>query len=65
MGGYFQLEHLLRGIECEKQAYYQFGAKLHEMTAQASITAIVFSYVRYELSIGMYFSGLSVSKKQC
>ena len=33
-------------------AYYQFGAKIHEMTAQASLAAIVFSYVRYEVLLG-------------
>lgn len=50
------------------QAYYQFGAKLHEMTAQASLAAIVFSYVRHELSLGQglpfgaLFSGLQVTQ---
>lgn len=50
------------------QAIYQFGAKLHEITAQASIAAIVFSYVRYEMSLGQglpfgaLFSGLQVSQ---
>ena len=27
-------------------AYYQFGAKVHEMTAQASLAAIIFTCVR-------------------
>ncbi len=50
------------------QAYYQFGAKIHEMAAQASLAAIVFTYVRYELSLGQglpfgaLFSGLQVSQ---
>lgn len=49
-------------------AYYQFGAKIHEMKAQASIAAILFSYIRYELSLGLglpfgaLFSGLQVSQ---
>lgn len=53
------------------QAVYQFGAKFHEITAQASITAIVFSYVRYEMSLGQglpfgaLFSGLQVSQLSC
>ena len=34
------------------QGYYQFGAKIHEMTAQASLAAIVFTYVSYEISLG-------------
>lgn len=50
------------------QAYYQFGAKVHEMTAQASLAAIVFSYIRYEISLGQglpfgaLFSGLQISQ---
>ena len=56
------------GSKVQNQALYQFGAKLHEMTAQASIAAAVFSYVRYELSLGQglpfgaLFSGLQVSQ---
>ena len=56
------------GSSIQNQALYQFGAKLHEMTAQASIAAVVFSYVRYELSLGQglpfgaLFSGLQVSQ---
>ena len=56
------------GSSVRNQALYQFGAKLHEMTAQASIAAVVFSYVRYELSLGQglpfgaLFSGLQVSQ---
>ena len=50
------------------QAVYQFGAKFHEITAQASIATIVFSYVRYEMSLGQglpfgaLFSGLQISQ---
>ena len=56
------------GSNVQSQALYQFGAKLHEMTAQASIAAVMFSYVRYELSLGQglpfgaLFSGLQVSQ---
>ena len=56
------------GSHVRNQALYQFCAKLHEMTAQASIAAIMFSYVRYELSLGQglpfgaLFSGLQVSQ---
>ena len=56
------------GATARNQAYYQFGAKMHEMTAQASLAAIVFSYVRYELSLGQglpfgaLFSGLQISQ---
>lgn len=50
------------------QAYYQFGAKVHEITAQASLAAVVFSYVRYEMSLGQglpfgaLFSALQLSQ---
>lgn len=56
------------GPTIRNQAYYQFGAKAHEMTAQASLAAIVFSYVRYEMSLGQglpfgaLFSGLQISQ---
>ena len=56
------------GAVIRNQAYYQFGAKVHEMTAQASLAAIVFSYIRYEISLGnglpfgALFSGLHVSQ---
>ncbi|CAD6591999.1 MAG: hypothetical protein ASARMPRED_005907 [Alectoria sarmentosa] len=56
------------GAVIRNQAYYQFGAKVHEMTAQASLAAIVFSYVRYEMSLGRglpfgaLFSGLQISQ---
>ena len=56
------------GSNVQNQALYQFCAKLHEMTAQASIAAVVFSYVRYEMSLGQglpfgaLFSGLQISQ---
>ena len=34
------------GATIRNIAYYQFGSKIHEMTAQASLAAIVFTYVR-------------------
>ena len=34
------------GATIRNIAYYQFGAKVHEMAAQASLAAIVFTYVR-------------------
>ena len=55
------------GATIRNQAYYQFGAKVHEMTAQASLAAVVFSYIRYEMSLGQglpfgaLFSGLQIS----
>ena len=56
------------GVTIRNQAYYQFGAKVHEMIAQASLAAIVFSYIRYETSLGQglpfgaLFSGLQISQ---
>ena len=56
------------GSSARNQAFYQFFAKIHEMTVQASIAAVVFSYIRYEMSIGQglpfgaLFSGLQVSQ---
>lgn len=56
------------GATIRSQAYYQFAAKVHEMSAQASLAAIVFSYVRYEMSLGQglpfgaLFSGLQLSQ---
>ena len=56
------------GYAIYNQAYYQFGAKAHEIFIEASLSAIVFSYVRYELMLGggipfgALFSGLQVSQ---
>ena len=56
------------GYAMYNQAYYQFGAKAHEISMEASLSAIVFSYMRYELMLGggipfgALFSGLQVSQ---
>ena len=56
------------GYNVYNLAYYQFGAKLHEMAIQASLSAVIFSYVRYELVLGdgipfgALFSGLQISQ---
>ena len=49
-------------------AYYQSGSKMHEIAIQASLSAVIFSYVRYELMLGdgipfgALFSGLQISQ---
>ena len=56
------------GYNVYNLAYYQLGAKLHEITIQASLSAVIFSYVRYELMLGdgipfgALFSGLQISQ---
>lgn len=56
------------GYAVYDQAYYQIGAKAHEMAIVASLSAVIFSYVRYELMLGVgipfgaLFSGLQVSQ---
>ena len=56
------------GYAIYNQAYYQFGAKAHEIAIEASLSAIIFSYVRYELMLGSgipfgaLFSGLQISQ---
>ena len=56
------------GYNIYNLAYYQFGAKLHEIAIQASLSAVIFSYVRYELILGdgipfgALFSGLQISQ---
>ena len=56
------------GYAIYNQAYYQFGAKAHEIAIEASLSAVIFSYVRYELMLGdgipfgALFSGLQVSQ---
>ena len=48
--------------------YYQLAAKAHEMLIQASLAAIVFSYVRHEMVLGngipfgALFSGLQMNQ---
>ncbi|KAL8948895.1 MAG: hypothetical protein Q9222_004953 [Ikaeria aurantiellina] len=50
------------------QAFYQFVAKTHEVLIQASLSAILFSYIRAQLALGeglpfgSLFTGLSVSR---
>ena len=48
------------GSRMHNQAYYQRGAKIHKMTAQASLAAVVFSYVRYEMASDRVFNLESV-----
>lgn len=56
------------GSSIRNQAYYQFGAKVHEMTAQASLAAIIFCYIRSQITLGQglpfgaLFSGLQISQ---
>ena len=56
------------GYNVYNLAYYQFGAKIHEIAIQASLSAVIFSYVRYELLLGdgipfgALFSGLQMSQ---
>ena len=40
------------GVSIYNQAVYQLLAKIHEIAIQASLAAIVFSYIRHELTIG-------------
>lgn len=40
------------GQDDEKMAGLQFAAKLHELTINASLAAMVFSYIRHELALG-------------
>ena len=56
------------GVIAYNQALYQFLAKAHELTIQASLTAIVFSVVRFAvtrgdgLPFGLLFSGLQITQ---
>lgn len=56
------------GVETYNQASYQSLAKVHEIMIQASLGAIIFSFVRYELAIGQglpfgaLFSGLQLNQ---
>lgn len=56
------------GYNAYNLAYYQVGAKVHEIAIQASLSAVIFSYVRYELMLGdgipfgALFSGLQISQ---
>lgn len=50
------------------QVYYQLGAKAHEIMMQASLAAIILSYVRHEIALGdglpfgALFSGLQINQ---
>ena len=56
------------GTSIKPLALYQFIAKVHEITIQASLAAIVFSYIRHEMVLGQgvplgaLFSGLQLSQ---
>ena len=56
------------GSFARNQLLYQLGAKIHEMTIQASLAAIIFSHVRHELTLGKgvpfgaLFSGLQINQ---
>ena len=56
------------GYAVYPQAYYQIGARIHEIAIVASLSTIMFSYVRCELMLGdgipfgALFSGLQVSQ---
>lgn len=56
------------GTHIYNPAFYQIVAKTHEMTIQASLAAILVSYIRYEMAIGegisfgALFSGLQVNQ---
>ena len=49
-------------------AWYQFEAKIHEITIEASLSVIIFTYMRYKLMLGdgipfgALFSGLQFSQ---
>ena len=40
------------GSTFDKQSYFQFAAKAHEIVMQASIATILLSYIRYQISAG-------------
>ena len=56
------------GISIYNQAVYQLIAKIHEIAIQASLAAVIFSYIRHELTTGMgipfgaLLSGLQISQ---
>lgn len=56
------------GVSIKPLAYYQAGAKVHEIAAQASLAAVLFSYIRHEmvlgrgLPLGSMFCALQVSQ---
>ncbi|MCJ1252111.1 hypothetical protein MMC30_009349 [Trapelia coarctata] len=40
------------GAVFDKQSYYQFAAKVHEISMQASLASIVLSSIRFEVALG-------------
>ena len=56
------------GVSIYNQAVYQVMAKIHEVSIQASLATIVFSYIRHEMTIGngipfgTLFSGLQINQ---
>lgn len=56
------------GVSVYNQATYRLLAKIHEMLIQASLTAVIFSYVRHEITVGhgvpfgTLVSGLHISQ---
>jgi hypothetical protein len=49
---YINLRGYYIGAYLRNIAYLQFAAKLHELLIQASLAAILSSYIRYELALG-------------
>ena len=56
------------GVSIYNQAVYQLVAKIHELAIQASLASILYSYIRYEMTVGngipfgALFSGLQISQ---
>ena len=56
------------GVSIYNQAVYQLLSKIHEIAIQASLAAVVFSYIRHELTMGKgipfgaLLSGLQISQ---
>ena len=56
------------GSSTYSQIYYQFGAKVHELTIQISVTTIVFAYIRRQLldkeglPFGAVLSGFQINQ---
>ena len=60
-------EHYLGG-NVQSLSYYQYAAKAHEICIQASLAAILFAYIRFEMALGhglpfgALFSGLQLNQ---
>ena len=60
-------EHYLGG-NINNVSYYQYAAKAHEICMQASLAAILFTYIRFEMALGhglpfgALFSGLQLNQ---